>query len=139
MYALVYHSTANLDLTAKDVSNILETAQDFNKKNSVSGCLIYHNHRFIQILEGDKTILEELYLNIKKDKRHSEVKLLYKYFTIERIFRKWSMAFIDLSPANENIKDRKLFKTNLIAYWNLLERSDQASVVFWREVKSILE
>jgi hypothetical protein len=90
-------------------------------------------------LEGDKTILEELYLNIKKDKRHSEVKLLYKYFTIERIFRKWSMAFIDLSPANENIKDRKLFKTNLIAYWNLLERSDQASVVFWREVKSILE
>jgi hypothetical protein len=126
MYALVYHSTANLDLTAKDVSNILETAQDFNKKNSVSGCLIYHNHRFIQILEGDKTILEELYLNIKKDKRHSEVKLLYKYFTIERIFRKWSMAFIDLSPANENIKDRKLFKTNLIAYWNLLERSDQA-------------
>ena len=77
-------------------------------------------------MEGDKTILEELYLNIKKDKRHSDVKLLYKYFTIERTFRKWSMAFIDLSPANKNIKERKLFKTNLIAYWNLLERSDQA-------------
>ena len=37
MYALVYHSTANLDLTAKDISNILETSRYWNKKNGVSG------------------------------------------------------------------------------------------------------
>lgn len=139
MYTIVYVSTANLDLTAKDISNILETACNFNKKSGVSGCLIYHNHRFLQILEGDKTTVEELYLNIKKDTRHSDVTLLYNSFTRERTFSKWSMSFIDLSPNNENTEERKLFKTNLITYLELVEVFNQASTVFWSEVKSILE
>ena len=139
MYSIVYHSTANLDLTAKDISNILETSRHWNKKNDVSGSLIYHNDRFLQILEGDRTILEKLYLHIKKDKRHSAIKLLYKSLIAERTFRKWSMAFIDLSPGNECIKERELFKTNLISYSELGEWSDESSAIFWKEVKSILE
>tara|TARA_B110000090_G_C12950046_1_gene280746 strand:+ start:29 stop:460 length:432 start_codon:yes stop_codon:yes gene_type:complete len=139
MYTIVYGSTANRDLTAKDNSNILETSLDFNEKNDVSGCLIYHNHRFVQILEGDKTIVEELYLNIKKDKRHSDVTLLYNPSKRERTFSNWSMAFIDLSIDNDNTEERKLFKTNLITYSELAETSDQASAIFWSEVKLILE
>jgi hypothetical protein len=139
MYTIVYGSTANLDLIARDISNILENARDFNEKNDVSGCLIYHNNRFLQILEGDKTLVEELYLNIKKDTHHSDVKLLYNSFTRERTFSNWSMAFIDLSLDNENTEKRKLFKTNLITYSELVEISDQASAIFWSEVKSILK
>jgi hypothetical protein len=90
-------------------------------------------------LEGDKTIVEELYLNIKKDTHHSDVKLLYNSFTRERTFSNWSMAFIDLSLDNENTEERKLFKTNLITYSELVEISDQASAIFWSEVKSILK
>lgn len=139
MYSIVYHSTANLDLTAKDISNILETSRDWNKKNGISGSLIYHNHRFIQILEGDKTILEELYVHIKKDKRHSDIKLLNKSLISERTFKKWSMAFIDLSHDNQSNKERELFKTNLISYSELGEWSAESSAIFWQEVKFILE
>jgi hypothetical protein len=139
MYSIIYHSTGNQDLTAKDISNILETARGFNKKNGITGCLIYHNHSFIQALEGDKRILEELYLYIKKDKRHSDVKTLYQDYTSERKFDIWNMAFIDLSTAQDNIKERELFEANFIAYCELVGISDEASAVFWKEVKLTLE
>ena len=126
MYSIVYHSTEKPDLSAEDISNILETARDFNKKNGITGCLIYHNHRFIQVLEGDRTILEELYSNIKKDKRHSNVKTLVQDFISERNFNIWSMAFIDLSPAHNNNKERELFEANLIAYCELVRISNEA-------------
>jgi hypothetical protein len=139
MFSIIYRSTGNPDLTAKDISKILETARDFNKKNGITGCLIYHNHSFIQVLEGDKTILEEVYLNIKKDKRHSDVKTLYQDYAIERKFDIWNMAFIDLSANHNNITERKLFETNLIAYCKLVRISDAVSEVFWKEVKLTLE
>ncbi len=139
MYSIIYRSTGSPDLAAKDISNILETAREFNKINDITGCLIYHNHMFIQALEGDRTILEELYLRIKKDKRHSDVTLLYNPSKRERTFSNWSMAFIDLSIDNDNTEERKLFKTNLITYSELAEISDQASAIFWSEVKSILK
>jgi hypothetical protein len=44
MHTLVYHSTANLDLTAKDVSNISETARVFNKK------MVFQDVLFITII-----------------------------------------------------------------------------------------
>jgi hypothetical protein len=139
MFSIVYHSTASPDLSAKDISNILETARDRNKENGITGCLIYHNRRFIQALEGERTILEKLYLNIEKDKRHSDVKTLYQGFTSERNFNIWSMGFIDHSPAHDNLKERELFKNKLIDYCELVQISEVVSAVFWKEVKLILE
>ncbi|MFT6053355.1 MAG: hypothetical protein ACJAS3_000282 [Roseivirga sp.] len=138
MYSIVYHSTGSPDLTAKDISSILETSREYNKINGITGCLIYHNHRFIQALEGDRTILEELYLCVKKDKRHSDVKTLYQDIIAERKFNVWNMAFIDFTPDHDNIKERELFETNFIAYCKLVEKSDDASAVFWKEVKLLL-
>jgi hypothetical protein len=138
MYSIVYHSTGSPDLTAKDISSILENAREFNKINGITGCLIYHNHMFIQALEGDRTIIEELYLHVKKDKRHSDVKPLYQDFISERKFNIWNMAFIDLTPDHDNIMERELFETNFIAYCELVDKSDELLAVFWKEVKLIL-
>lgn len=139
MYSIVYHSTESPDITAEDISNILETARVFNKKKGITGCLIYHNHRFIQVLEGDRKILEELYSTIKRDKRHSNVNTIYEDFTSERNFNIWSMGFIDLSSAHDDTKERELFESNLITYCELVRISEESSAAFWKEVKLILE
>ena len=49
MYELLYNSTAAKDLKEEDISNILETSREFNLKNNLSGCLVFHNNKFIQI------------------------------------------------------------------------------------------
>jgi hypothetical protein len=139
MYSIVYHSTKSPDLTAKGISKIIKTSRYFNKKYNITGCLIYHNHSFIQSLEGDRTILEELYLKIKKDKRHCDVNTLYQDFTLEKNFKFWNMAFIDLSLAQNNINKLNLFETNLITYCELMPKTDKVSSIFWKKAKLILE
>jgi len=139
MNALIYESIANKNLTAEDISNILETAQDFNEKNNITGCLVYHNHKFLQIIEGEKMIIDDLFVIITNDKRHSEVKLLDECVIYERSFKKLSMAYIDTTPSSNNEPERKMFISNMIAYAGIVKRPDQVSQLFWEKVKSILK
>ncbi|MDO6738660.1 BLUF domain-containing protein [Wenyingzhuangia sp. 2_MG-2023] len=139
MYELVYESFASLNLNNEKISEILETARKFNKENNVSGCLIYHNDKFIQILEGDQKTIETLFSSIKKDIRHHNILLFHKGPIKERNFNLWNMAYIDLSTAKEDKIERELFKTNLLAYSEIIEKTSQASAIFWDEVKSILK
>ena len=44
-----------------------------NDKHNIKGVLVSKNEKFFQILEGDSTIVDELYLSIKKDTRHHKI------------------------------------------------------------------
>ncbi|WP_310559467.1 BLUF domain-containing protein, partial [Flavobacterium sp.] len=90
MYELIYRSVAKDDLNADDIEKILETARNFNFQNEITGCLLFHNNEFIQILEGEKHKLLELYDSIKKDKRHRNVMLLAEAEKQDRVFPNWS-------------------------------------------------
>lgn len=68
MYELIYYSTANPTLNANDISNILKTSRDFNLKNDITGCLLYYNNEFIQILEGDRMAIKKLYATLNRMK-----------------------------------------------------------------------
>lgn len=139
MHSLVYKSTANPNLTREDLSRILETARNFNEVNAISGCLIYYNHKFLQILEGDKTLVDNLFFKIKQDNRNFDVTLMFEGFITERTFKKWSMAYIDLNTTNDSNLERQLFKKNLMAYSTLAEKSAPASVLFWEEARAYLD
>ena len=86
MFELIYSSVANPDLTHDDISDILVEAREFNLNNNISGCLLFHNNEFIQILEGDKKVVQELFEKIRQDKRHQHVTLLAEEETSERVF-----------------------------------------------------
>ncbi len=64
MFQLIYHSLAKPGLTLSEIDAILAKASAFNTKNNITGCLLYHNHEFIQILEGEMDHIESLYVNI---------------------------------------------------------------------------
>lgn len=138
MYKLIYKSTASPNLKKEDIVDILKTAREFNGEHEISGCLIYYNGKFLQILEGDKAIVEELYGRIQKDKRHFNVKLTGDGYYNSRIFSNWSMAFVGVGDLN-NIEN-ELFKSNL-NFLSLFQNDDDylISELFWEEVRSILE
>jgi hypothetical protein len=139
MYELIYNSAARKNLNASDISKILETARNFNSQNEITGCLLFHNNQFIQILEGEKTKLLELYNSIKKDDRHTNVMLLAQAEKQERIFPNWSMAYHQLSE-NDNINiDRLMFVNNFITLSELISKPTQASRLFWLMAKQLLE
>jgi hypothetical protein len=135
MFELVYNSIANPNLIAEDITNILNTSRDFNSKNSITGCLLYHNNQFLQILEDDKKVVQDLYLSIKRDKRHSNVNLLTEGGKKERMFSGWSMAFQEF---NSDTSAKNSFLSNIIVFSELADRPTQAVDLFWAIAKNMM-
>ncbi len=139
MYELIYCSVANPNLAEKDTADILAKARDFNSKNDITGCLLFHNNEFIQILEGDKKILQDLIEKIKKDDRHSNVMVLAENTIEKRVFDKWSMAYHKIENNDVINVDRLIFVNNFLTLSELIAKPTHASRVFWYMAKQLLQ
>lgn len=137
MLELVYKSKAKENISQFEIEAILETAQSFNKANELTGCLIFHNNYFIQLLEGNEEILRTLYTRIAKDTRHTDVELLYEKTKSQRNFENWGMAFVNLDENDGFTK--KLFEDNVTTYAEITPKITKASDIFWDEVKELLQ
>lgn len=137
MFELVYCSTGS-SVGPKDITDILKTSRTFNLKNDITGCLLYHNDEFIQILEGNQDIVQQLFERIRKDKRHYGVTLLTESAKTQRAFPEWSMAYHSFGTAEAKNIGQALFKDNFIAFSNFSEKPTQAVQLFWYMVKQLL-
>ena len=139
MYELVYCSIANPNLKEKDIFNILEKAHNFNLKKSITGCLLFHNNEFIEILEGDKSVLHNLIEEIKKDVRHTSVMVLAENKIEKRVFDKWITAHHKVENDDIVNVDRLIFINNFLTLSELIPKPTHASRVFWYMVKQLLQ
>lgn len=94
----IYCSTATKGhLSEEEVSEILEQSRDNNAQADITGILLYESGAFFQVLEGDRTVIEKLYIKIRRDKRHDRVtKLIFEPIE-ERAFGEWSMGYPKIS------------------------------------------
>jgi hypothetical protein len=92
---LFYCSLAKKDISKDDILSILSWSRQYNKKNDITGILLYwkKTNQFMQVLEGKENILLNLYDKICKDNRHSLIKIIYQEGIMERGFKDWTMAF----------------------------------------------
>ncbi len=102
IYTLSYHSRnrlagLNLDPVG-ELMSILAVARARNAEAGVTGALIFTEERFVQILEGEKAEVDEIFGSIKRDRRHSAVTVLAIQEKPLRHFGAWSMAFVGRSP-----------------------------------------
>ena len=93
IYYLVYLSAATELYSDIDMNQILTVSRKNNTEQDVSGILLYHEGCILQVLEGDKQTVTDLYLKIKADKRHKDVIQLVQGTCEDRSFPEWSMGF----------------------------------------------
>ncbi len=86
--------------TSTMTGSILKTALSFNKVNQITGVLCQGTGFFIQMLEGDRSIINQLYSRIIRDSRHKDVEIVSFEEITDRKFKQWSMALIDLSDTD---------------------------------------
>jgi len=91
-YQLIYHSYADANITNDQINDIIEVAKGNNSRHEITGCLLYHNKQFIQMLEGEQNEVQALFDRITQDPRHSSVQLVHKEAIEKRTF-KAPMAF----------------------------------------------
>ncbi len=90
---IIYCSKA-ADINEKKIESILASSRENNKKEYVTGALMFNNKYFLQCLEGARTQVNATYHRILNDQRHENVVLIGFNKIAERSFDRWSMAYI---------------------------------------------
>lgn len=93
---LIYGSSAKRQMADGELLGILTKAREKNARLGVTGMLLYRGGNFLQVLEGDKAVVEGLFDVIKKDDRHQEVALIAKRPVPRRAFGEWEMGFVHI-------------------------------------------
>ena len=101
LIALIYVSSAVRSLTNSDIREILNTSRESNKKKDITGILLFKDGNFMQVQEGESSIVDELHLNISRDPRHTGVITLLRTPILIRSFGDWKMGFKDIGNLTE--------------------------------------
>jgi hypothetical protein len=138
LYQLTYRSEAKMGISAEDINAILRQSEANNPKYEITGCLVYNEGYFVQLLEGPKEIVKERFDVIELDDRHERVEVLSEGETLDRMFEDWKMAYIKL-PDEPVTKMESQVKADLKALEAGAERPNFTSKVFWYNVYALLE
>jgi hypothetical protein len=114
LLSIAYVSTASSPVTEDDIAALLIGARANNRRNGLTGALLYHRDRFVQILEGPEDIVRERFAVIAADPRHKSVRVLRELTIADRQFPEWTMGFAPMDsasgshlPGYENIFGRR--------------------------------
>jgi len=97
MIQVIYGSSETYQMTQEDLLTILGTSRKNNKTKDITGMLLYNDGNFLQVLEGEKDVVEPLMAVISEDNRHDNVTIYYQHDIPEREFGSWEMAFLRLA------------------------------------------
>jgi hypothetical protein len=81
--------------------DILATSQRNNARDDLTGALLIHDGRFLQVLEGAAQDLDRLMTRLASDPRHDEVVVIERKSIPARGFSGWAMASVRVTPALE--------------------------------------
>ena len=99
MFHLVYVSSAVQPFTTAGLLTLLATSRENNRRDDITGLLLYKEGNFMQVLEGDEDAVLRLYARIQRDPRHRDVTTLLQGAISARQFPDWSMAFRHLDSS----------------------------------------
>jgi len=100
---LLYASRAAAPLKASVQDSILEQSRRHNPARGITGILCYSDDLFLQVLEGGRDEVCELYNTIARDERHREVRILSFEEIRERRFGHWTMGQVNLAKVNPSL------------------------------------
>jgi hypothetical protein len=102
---LVYASRATRPIDRAMIASILEQSQQYNLEHGITGvlCTYPESNLFLQVLEGGRAEVNELYATIVRDPRHRDVTLLDYAEITERRFASWRMGSVNLNRVNLGI------------------------------------
>ena len=107
MFYLIYVSSAVQLMDDEALLSLLQQSRKKNARLEVTGMLLYKQGNFMQLLEGEKEVVLELFDTIKKDSRHKDLITIITDDIADRNFEDWSMGFqnMDKTGALPNYND----------------------------------
>ena len=127
---LLYASRPALPLNASIIDSIMEQSRKNNPARGITGLLCYGDDLFMQVLEGGRDEVCELYNSIVRDERHQNVRVLSYEEIPERRFGSWTMGQVNIAKVNPSL----LLKYAEKAVLNPFTSSGKASMALLDEL-----
>ncbi|MDQ5896555.1 MAG: hypothetical protein RLZZ592_2385 [Pseudomonadota bacterium] len=102
MVRLLYASRATA-VSPETIDAILAQSRAHNPAQGITGILCHGGEVFMQVLEGGRDAVNQLYGAIVRDDRHHDVTLLHFEEIAERRFAAWTMGAVNLARINPSI------------------------------------
>ena len=127
MHIIVYVSDYNGQNTdiGYDLENIVAVSKVRNREQAITGVLFYHNRKFMQLIEGEHSVLNALMNTLRGDPRHRNITIIVDEAVERRGFAEWNMDAFNLSQ-EETLdvaalrKIRDIYKANVLPMSNTL-------------------
>lgn len=91
--SIVYVSSATRPMNQSDLDRLLAHAQYRNARDDITGCLLYCDGSFIQLIEGLAEPLQRVYASICADTRHAGIYQIVDEPVDSREFSGWAMGY----------------------------------------------
>jgi hypothetical protein len=126
----LYASRAAKPLTAAVLDSILQQSGRKNPALGITGMLCHTNELFVQVIEGGRDEVCEVFNAIVRDDRHVDVRLLIYEEIPERRFGNWTMGRVNI----DNINRALLLKYSEKAELNPFGCSGRATMALLEEL-----
>ncbi len=100
MLRICYTSEARSPDDQHQFAEIVGVAAVLNKRDDVTGLLLWDGLHFLQALEGPDDAVMECYARITRDPRHFQIRAIFNTQIDHREFGEWSMTQRTLRPEN---------------------------------------
>lgn len=129
---LIYTSKLNDGVDPSELARIHETALRNNAKTGMTGMLAFGNDKFLQVLEGGRVAVNQVFTKIAADPRHKYALLLEYTEIVERDFDQWSMKLVMLTD-QKRVLLRKYSTTDDFDTYKLSGRSAYKLLIALRD------
>lgn len=96
---IIYVSRESIEFNEPRLIGLLNNVRRRNEDIGITGMLVYDQGHFLQVIEGDLEVLDNVFSYIVKDARHMGVTKLLRQPIARRAFPDWSMGFTDLTES----------------------------------------
>lgn len=93
LVSISYVSAAAEPFDDARLAELLDQSRRSNHEHDLTGMLLYRRGRFFQVLEGPQDAVDELMTKIRRDPRHTDVRMLLSEEIDERRFSEWTMGY----------------------------------------------
>ena len=96
----LYASRPAKPMTSSLLGSILDQSAKNNPRLGITGMLCFTQDIFVQVIEGGRDEVCELFIAIARDDRHLDVRLLVYEEISERRFGNWTMGRVNIEGIN---------------------------------------
>ena len=97
---LLYASRSAKPIGSEVIESILAQSRKHNPELGITGILCQSGDVFMQVLEGGRGAVNQLYNQIVRDERHRDVVVLHYEEVTERCFAGWTMGQVNVAKVN---------------------------------------